>query len=105
MFRQWKRPAVQVPFLPVCLEVHNAGRCAVIAAELSPSRQPILRCMMTALCRCGGSSGYEVAGHLIRPMGCERFILLVIAVVVIIIEEQVSEGKDVGFIQCCIPTY
>ena len=39
------------------------------------------------------------------PMGCERFILLVIAVVVVIIEEQVSEGKGIGSIQCCIPPY
>ena len=44
------------------------------------------------LCRCGGSSGYEVADHLIRSMGCEHFILLVIAVVVVIIEEIVSGG-------------
>ena len=44
------------------------------------------------LCRCGGSSEYEVADHLIKPMGCEHFILLVIAVVVVVIEEIVSGG-------------
>ena len=44
------------------------------------------------LCRCGGSSEYEGADHLIRPMGCKHFILLVIAVVVIVIEEIVSGG-------------
>ena len=44
------------------------------------------------LCRCGGSSEYEVADHLIKPMGCEHFILLVIAVVVVVIEELVSGG-------------
>ena len=44
------------------------------------------------LCRCGGSSEYEVADHLIKPMGCEHFILLVIAVVVVVIEEMVSGG-------------
>ena len=44
------------------------------------------------LCRCSGSSKYEVADHLIKPMGCENFILLVIAVVVVIIEEMVSGG-------------
>ena len=40
MFRQWKRLAVLVPFLPVYLEVHNAGRCAVRAADLL-SESPI----------------------------------------------------------------
>ena len=44
------------------------------------------------LCRCGGSSAYEVADHLIKPMGCEHFILLVIAVVVVVIEKIVSRG-------------
>ena len=44
------------------------------------------------LCRCGGSSEYEVADHLIKPMGCVHFILLVIAVVVVVIEEIVSGG-------------
>ena len=44
------------------------------------------------LCRCGRSSEYEVADHLIKPMGCEHFILLVIAVVVVVIEEIVSGG-------------
>ena len=46
------------------------------------------------LCSCGGSSEYEVrvADHLIKPMGCEHFILLVIAVVVVVIEELVSGG-------------
>ena len=44
------------------------------------------------LCRCGGSSEYEVADHPIKPMGCEHFILLIIAVVVVIIEEIVSGG-------------
>ena len=34
VFRQWKRPAVLVPFLLVCLEVHDAGRCAVSAVGL-----------------------------------------------------------------------
>ena len=34
MFRQWKRPAVSVPFLPVCLEVQDVGRYAVSAAGL-----------------------------------------------------------------------
>ena len=34
VFRQWKRPAVCVPFLPVCLEVHDVGRCAGSAAGL-----------------------------------------------------------------------
>ena len=45
------------------------------------------------VCReCGGSSEYEVADHLIKPMGCEHFILLVIAVVVVVIEGIVSGG-------------
>ena len=41
---------------------------------------------------CGGSSGYEVADYLPFPVGCERFIPLVIAVVVVVIEEIVSGG-------------
>ena len=44
------------------------------------------------LCRSGGSSEYEVADHLIKPMGCEHLILLVIAIVVVVIEEIVSGG-------------
>ena len=44
------------------------------------------------LCRCGGSSEYEVTNHLVKPMGCEHFIHLVIAVVVVVIEEMVSGG-------------
>ena len=38
-------------------------------------------------------------------MGCEHFILLVIAVVVVIIEKQVSEGKGIGSIRYCTPPY
>ena len=49
VFRQWKRPAVRVPFLPVCLEVQDVGRCAVSAAGLvSESPTTLFGCTMTA---------------------------------------------------------
>ena len=51
------------------------------------------------LCRCGGSSEYEVTNHLIKLMGCERFIPLIIAVAVVIIEIPVSGDQGILALQ------
>ena len=47
------------------------------------------------LCRYGGSSEYEVTDHLIKPMGCQRFIPLVIAVAVVVIMIPVSGDQGI----------
>ena len=51
-----------------------------------PSCRPLYQVHDDCLCRCGVSSEYVVADHLIKPMGCERFIPLIIAVAVVVIE-------------------
>ena len=76
VFRQWKRPAVRVPFLPVSLEVQAVGRCAGSAAGLVPESPTTLsRCTMTAwLCLRGVShslsseAGIAVASCVIIEM-------------------------------------
>ena len=93
MFWGWKCPAVYVPFLPVCLEVQDVGRCAVSAAGLvSESPTTLSRSMMTACAGAAGPPSMRSPTTLSWPMGCEHFILLVIAVVVVVIEEIVSGG-------------
>ena len=93
VFRRWKRRAVCVPFLPVLLGMQDVGRYAVNAAGLvSELPTTLLRCMMTACAGAAGCPSYEVADHLIRRIGFEHLILLIIAIVVVIIKELVSGG-------------
>ena len=71
VFRRWKHLTVCVPFLPVLLGMQDISSCAVRAAGLVfESPTTLLRCMMTACAGAAGTLSYEVADHLIRPMGC-----------------------------------
>ena len=96
VFWLWKRPAVWVPFLPVCLEVQDVGRCAGSMADLiSESPRTLLRCLMTACAGAEGPPSMKSLTTLSSQWDVSTFISLVIAVVVVVIEIPVSGDQGI----------